>query len=1061
MDPIFRALDTQTTSFALVNADGSLTSAYDADPRGNTIEVERYDEESGFVLSRFVGQITQASLSPTLLTLASKNVKRAVLEQVIPSATITTTLFPEAPSVSLGKVIPVLFGTATNVPLYCIVDDLPGSRFIYLAPLAAGVGSITVNALRRDGVGGQQFANIGAGEYTVNTVLYPGYTVIVFPLRQTRFGGTELHDLWGDFSGPAADRNFSRARRNILTRPWAGLNQTVSAESWDAAEAALDAIGSLYADGVLSEQRQAQDVLAQLGMPRGLMLGLDLLGRWTESVDAQQTSFLTLRDGAGEGVTNLVSCEDRERIAEEDRTKEVILKYRRDLIDGTLRYEQRRTVTANRGKDLILENDFIRDHTTADKTTHYLKGRIGWSESTIRATTPQEAREADVGKVVTLTFAPVNVTNGIFEIREVEDRLTTVDLHLQGGVQADYNAIYAYVAGTLPPNGPDGFATDYSRTAPNAATGLSISSSGVEQDAEGNWSAFSILAWTAPTTNLLHSLPMYRIDGESTWVTGPPITGTGALTAKIPGLISNKVYDYRVRTVNQPGTLTTDSTILENQTAPRDQVAPATPTGLAASLGTGAGVSLDWADNAETDLDEYFVFANSVDSGWPVAPYTDATLLIAKIKASRFVDVNAPIGALRYYRILAEDTSSNKSAPTATVSERPTAAASGPTPATPAAPTLSSSGTYQGTDTPGNADGTTFAFAVVTVAALGADTAFMETGARVFGGGEYVSVGQSFAAGGGTLRIDGGLPGWKFEVAQRAVGAFGKQSAWSTALVITAPGDTTSPSTPTSIVVKNKNGKNITFGWTPPTDVDLSEYEYQIRTASSSANASGAGSLSESGKAGARATDKSLTLEALTYGTTYHFRLRAKDYTGNPTTADGAGALWSATISFSLVRIDGSANLGSGTVGTTEVAANAISISPTRSQGSSSFSTTSTSFVDATGVTKSYDSVAGGALVVLVKLPLGVRNTSGSAATVAALAQLVETTVRSNGGVAGEVVPASGSIVGTVTMMTILPSTTIGATYTYQVQIKAGGSSTTAFLDSNVDWEIDIVELKR
>src|SRR3990167_11202587 len=55
--PVVRALDTQSVHFGLANGDGALTADYVADLRGNAVEVERYDEETGFALVRFVGQV--------------------------------------------------------------------------------------------------------------------------------------------------------------------------------------------------------------------------------------------------------------------------------------------------------------------------------------------------------------------------------------------------------------------------------------------------------------------------------------------------------------------------------------------------------------------------------------------------------------------------------------------------------------------------------------------------------------------------------------------------------------------------------------------------------------------------------------------------------------------------------------------------------------------------------------------------------------------------------------------------------------------------------------------
>src|SRR5215211_1234746 len=82
--------------------------------------------------------------------------------------------------------------------------------------------------------------------------------------------------------------------------------------------------------------------------------------------------------------------------------------------------------------------------------------------------------------------------------------------------------------------------------------------------------------------------------------------------------------------------------------------APSAPTGLSALLSTTA-VTLDWADNGESDLAGYNVYRASAEGG----PYTK--LNGALLAASTYRDTTAPVQVTSYYRVTAVDTGSSES----------------------------------------------------------------------------------------------------------------------------------------------------------------------------------------------------------------------------------------------------------------------------------------------------------------------------------------------------------------------------------------------------------------
>jgi len=87
-----------------------------------------------------------------------------------------------------------------------------------------------------------------------------------------------------------------------------------------------------------------------------------------------------------------------------------------------------------------------------------------------------------------------------------------------------------------------------------------------------------------------------------------------------------------------------------------DTTPPAAPTALVSTV-TSTAVSLDWADNHESDLAGYNVYCTSTPGGF----YTK--LNAALLTASDYRDTSAPAGATSYYVVRAVDTSGNASAP--------------------------------------------------------------------------------------------------------------------------------------------------------------------------------------------------------------------------------------------------------------------------------------------------------------------------------------------------------------------------------------------------------------
>jgi hypothetical protein len=92
---------------------------------------------------------------------------------------------------------------------------------------------------------------------------------------------------------------------------------------------------------------------------------------------------------------------------------------------------------------------------------------------------------------------------------------------------------------------------------------------------------------------------------------------------------------------------------IEVSAEPRDTVAPAAPTGLAATEDDGS-VSLDWADNTEDDLGTYSVYRSTSSGSYGSA-------LATGLGSSEYIDNDVTNNTTYYYVVTATDTNGNES----------------------------------------------------------------------------------------------------------------------------------------------------------------------------------------------------------------------------------------------------------------------------------------------------------------------------------------------------------------------------------------------------------------
>src|SRR5574337_911437 len=502
----------------LSNLDGSLTHLFAVERRGTPITVKRWDAVAGGAATvQVAGRITGYEIGDTAIIEAAAELP-SVLLTPIPRQTITVQTFPKA--TDLGLPLPVLFGNVKKLPLAYIFEDLATNVYIYLV----GYAGVTPIYLYRDGV------LVDPADYTIYNGTYnnsvsgvggnlTAYTVVVFRLRQVDFSG-RLYDrkegdrLTADVTGLAADRNFARAIRSILSNATWGLGQSVDATTFDQAEAALTAVGGLYCDGWLLDQHPAKDSLDELASVRGMRFWQTSAGAWAIAIDKAATSYAATFGYADDlGYRNLVDppAITMRNLSEEVTTLDV--EYRYDPMSRTyLQTSAARTVSTF-GQPKRVSMNFVRDTTTADKIADYLSKKLK-SPLSISTRAGHEADVLALADRVVLIAPPYGLYGG-YEVRKLTQALVTTGLEL-----VPYSDdCYTYTAGTLPTDETPANGPDLSRTAPAAPSGLTVASTGTEQSSDGATSAYVNLSWTASTTTGVTYLIQVRKVGESTFAT--------------------------------------------------------------------------------------------------------------------------------------------------------------------------------------------------------------------------------------------------------------------------------------------------------------------------------------------------------------------------------------------------------------------------------------------------------------------------------------------------------------------------------------------------------------
>jgi hypothetical protein len=186
-------------------------------------------------------------------------------------------------------------------------------------------------------------------------------------------------------------------------------------------------------------------------------------------------------------------------------------------------------------------------------------------------------------------------------------------------------------------------------------TGISFTV-GAEQQGDGTWISFGVIAWTASQDPLFDQYEVqWRLHtGPGAWSSlrlGPDTT-----SHRISPIPANTAYDVQVRAVRTSGPFYSAWDQALDIASVGKTTAPPAPTSLTV-IGGYRQIAIDWHASAENDIAWYEVWEFTSTGATPPGGAT----LIAQIAATHYVRPNLGLSDTRFYWIRGLDTSGNHS----------------------------------------------------------------------------------------------------------------------------------------------------------------------------------------------------------------------------------------------------------------------------------------------------------------------------------------------------------------------------------------------------------------
>jgi len=349
----------------------------------------------------------------------------------MPKQLITTDEF-DATALDVGKPVNIIFGDCRNVPLWNIQNDTTNNQYDYL------IGYGTIEGLWLDSANGIGVKRDGilvhADEYTAydgsQGSPYSGYAFIRFIKEQKSFS-SGYHKITADvkgleLGGASANHDFEDVIDEFLSDTTWGLSESVDATSITNAGTALAAIGNMFCDGAITEQRPARDILADILLAcRGrVQKGAD--GEWELYIDG--TGASTADFGDNDGYYNNCQVSEIHGLDVSQFVRTAHANYDFDFAENRPFYTINLAVNTTSGEDQTYDLIFIRNVLTVKHFLSYIKNRSIYSDQQPQLTLTNigmEGRDRTKGDIITVHCASKNINSQEYIIQGISKGLAS------------------------------------------------------------------------------------------------------------------------------------------------------------------------------------------------------------------------------------------------------------------------------------------------------------------------------------------------------------------------------------------------------------------------------------------------------------------------------------------------------------------------------------------------------------------------------------------------------------------------------------------------------------
>lgn len=439
-----------TISLSFDNSDGWFTNMVSlVECRNERVKIRRYEpnelNSSDVITHEMTGVIVSYEFSAVLFTIELSTQSPNALQGLIPKVLYTVDDWTQTgatnynPTFDLGKPYPLAFGMAHRVPLTYVHYDSDNDFYDYIISHGPIEDIVWVY---RDGV------KVNPDEYTFvknGTALYNGYAYIRFFVPQETFQIGQYYTITADVKGMTfgesfCERNFATIIKNILSNSTWGLGESVDTTSFTRA---ASQVSDLCCDGYVAEQKRAIDVLDKLLLACRGKLDRNEAGAWTLTIDMPVlTTSQTF--GLNDGLYNNMTLKRVYTTPVAEAIKKVQLSYRYNTWENTYMNINSRDVLSF-GETLLLENEFVWEHSTADRITCFLEQMYEMNDNRADVTVTNEGRMIKEYNTMKVLVPHLSVSE-TYQVRSIKRRLLTFDLTLVKHA----NTLYTYNAQTLP-----------------------------------------------------------------------------------------------------------------------------------------------------------------------------------------------------------------------------------------------------------------------------------------------------------------------------------------------------------------------------------------------------------------------------------------------------------------------------------------------------------------------------------------------------------------------------------------------------------------------------------